>query len=93
MGAYSNTQFADIDVEGLAARGEQIYNEKYKEEFERKYWGQYAMIDIPSGKVFVGKTEDEAREKAHAGAPAGFFMVFGIGFDASDRLLTLSGHV
>ncbi len=92
MGAYSNTQFADIDVEGLGARGEQIYNEKYKEEFERKYWGQYAIIDINSGKAFVGKTEDEAREKAHREAPKGFFMVFGIGFDASERLLTLMGH-
>ncbi len=86
MGAYSNTQFADIDVEGLGARGEQIYNEKYKEEFEKKYWGQYVEIDVNTGKAYVGRTHDEALKRAHKNAPDGFFLVLGIGFDASIRM-------
>jgi hypothetical protein len=90
MGAYSNTQFADIDLEGLAARGEQVYNERYKAEFEKKYWGQYAFIDVKSGKAYVGKTEEEAREKARADHPLGLLIPFGIGFDASDRLFILA---
>jgi hypothetical protein len=86
MGAYSNTQFADIDVEGLAERGLQIYNEKYKEEFERKYFGQYVEIDPDTGKAYVGKTHLEALQTARKDAPNGLFLILGIGFDNSIRI-------
>jgi hypothetical protein len=90
MGAYSNTQFADLEI--LAEQGLQTYNEKYKEEFERKYFGQYVEIDLNTGKTYVGKTEDEARKIARIDAPNGIFLILGIGFDNSDRLLTLPHH-
>jgi hypothetical protein len=90
VGAYSNTRFADLEI--LAEQGLQTYNEKYKEEFERKYRGQYVEIDLNTGNTFIGKTEDEARQKAKTEAPNGFFLLLGIGFDASDRLLTLPHH-
>lgn len=86
MGAYSNTYLSDFDVEALAAQGEKIYNEKYKEEFEKKYFGQYVEIDLNTGKTYVGKTEDEARKIARMDAPDGFFLLLGIGFDASIRM-------
>jgi len=88
MGIYANTPFADIDLDALAERAERIYSEQYKEEFERKYWGQYVKIDLNTGKAYVGKTEKEAREKAHNDAPKGFYCTIGVGFDASIRMLT-----
>jgi len=90
MGAYSNTQFADLEI--LAERGLQTYNEKYKEEFERKYHGQYVEIDLNTGNAYVGMTEEEARQSARQNNPKGSFLLLGVGFDASDRLMTLPHH-
>lgn len=92
MVSYANTPYARLDLEALALRAEKIYNEKYRIEFEKKYWGQYAFIDPKSGKAYIGKTEEAAREKADADRHHGMLVPFGIGFDASDRLLTLFRH-
>jgi hypothetical protein len=85
MGDYSNTIFADIDVEGLGALGERIYAEKYKAEFERKYWGKFAEIDLTTEKAYVGDTRGEARVAARKEDPTGFLYLVRIGYSTVDR--------
>ena len=85
MGDYSNTIFADIDVEGLGALGERIYTEKYKAEFEHKYWGKFAEIDLKTQKAYVGNTRGEARNAARKEDPTDFLYLIRIGYPAADR--------
>ena len=47
--------------------------------------------EVNTGKTYVGKTEDEARKIARMDAPNGFFLLLGIGFDASIRMYTPRG--
>jgi hypothetical protein len=91
MNPYANTPLASFDVEALFAKGEAVF-EKHRDALEHHHWGEYCVIDLNSETVFTGRTEKEAREKARLGAPNGFFTTYGIGFDASERLLTLKRH-
>ncbi|HZK77100.1 MAG TPA: hypothetical protein VFD13_09345 [Candidatus Kapabacteria bacterium] len=91
MNPYANTPLANFDVEVLFAKGQAIF-EKHRNALERDHWGEYCVIDLNSERVFTGRTEQEARENARHGAPNGFYTTMGIGFDASDRLMTFRHH-
>jgi hypothetical protein len=87
MDPYVNTPLAGFDLDGLHARALHLF-EQHRKELEREHSGEYCVIDLNSGKLFIGRTEHEARQTARSGAPKGFYTTFGIGFDASIRMRT-----
>jgi len=70
----------------MAARGERIYAEKYKQDYEAKYRGQFAAIDVISEKAFVAEFADDVLQKARKAEPAGVFHLIKIGFSGAFRV-------
>lgn len=86
MSPYVNSALADFDLDKLVEQGERIYSQNYKSEFERRYFGKFAEIDIRSGKAYVGDTEHDAWKEAHEHSPHGFFYTVRIGYNTAYRM-------
>ena len=86
MEAHVSTPYEQIDVDRLGKLGDRIYSEKYQDEFEKKYWGQFAEINIETGKAYVGNTSSEARAKARADSQRGFLFLVRIGHASAYHL-------
>ncbi|MBI3447710.1 MAG: hypothetical protein HY049_02130 [Acidobacteria bacterium] len=63
----------------IAERGEQIYRERYKDEYERLYSGQFVALDVDSGSPFVADTPEGALDAARRAQPTGRFHLIRIG--------------
>lgn len=63
----------------LAEKGEAIYNEKYREEYERLHPGKYVAIDLGSGKAFVADTPEGAVVLLQKESPRSFFHLIKVG--------------
>ena len=70
----------------LGNQGRQIYSRRYKSEYEGKYNGQFAAIDLTTEKAYLGDTSDSAYEAARRDAPNGFFYLIQIGSDWVERV-------
>ncbi len=44
----------------IAEKGEQIYREKYRADYEQKFPNKFVAIDITTGNAFVADTPTEA---------------------------------
>jgi len=67
-------------VDDIAAKGEKIYRERYKDEYEAKYLGRIVGIDIDSGRAFVGSSPEEVTIAANATSSShGLLYVFKVG--------------
>lgn len=53
-----------VDPEAVAAAGERIYAERYKDDFEEQFTDQFVAIDVGSGQAFVAPFAEDAIEKA-----------------------------
>lgn len=62
-----------------ADRAIEIYERKYKEEFERCYRGQFVAIDVHSEKAYVHESSAGAYKEARKGAPLGLFYLLRVG--------------
>ena len=63
----------------IAARGLAIYERRYRAEFEPKWSGRYAAIDVKSEKAFVEDFPELALRKARAALPDSMFYLVRIG--------------
>ncbi len=43
-----------LSPQAIAEKGEKIYKEKYRDEFERIYQGKFVAIEIDTEKAYVG---------------------------------------
>ena len=68
------------DADAIAARGEAIYAEKYKEEFERLHRGNFAAIDVETEEASLSETSVGALLEAHRRSPNTFVHLIRIGF-------------
>jgi len=70
----------DTTPQAIAEKGEQIYKEKYQQEYERLYLNKFVAIDIATGKAFVADSPTAAilaaQKGEHGGGP---FHVMKIG--------------
>lgn len=72
-----------LSPQAIAEKGENIYNSKYKAEYEKRYFGQYLAINIETGQTFVAATPQAAIEQAQQAAGEGaLFHVIRIGHTA-----------
>jgi hypothetical protein len=73
------------DLRELGERGAEIYRKKYQADFEARYRGQVAAIDVHSERAFVAPTMTEAGRNGRAECPGAFFYFVRVGFAAVYR--------
>jgi hypothetical protein len=65
--------------EDIAARGSEIYDRLYRAEFEPKWSGRYAAIDVNSERAFVEDFPEMALKAARAALPESVSYLVRIG--------------
>ena len=73
-------------IEEIGQRAEEIYNSKYRAEYEARYYGKFLAIDTETERVFLSDTVDGASEAAHNAHPDSLPCLFRIGFEAVYRI-------
>jgi hypothetical protein len=63
----------------IAERGIAIYRKKYLADFERKWRGRFAAIDIDTEQAYVADYPEQALSEAKHAAPNGLFYLVRIG--------------
>lgn len=71
--------FQYANPQEIAAKGSDIYDRKYRTEFERLHHGQFVAIDIGSEAVYLGDLPEKALSKARAASPEGLFYLVRVG--------------
>lgn len=72
----------NFDSEIFAEKAEQIYDTRYKEEFEKLYKGKIVAIEPESGDCFVGNTKMETAMQGKIKYPDKFFHFVRVGHKA-----------
>ncbi len=62
----------------IAEQGEFLY-ERVREEYEKKFMGQFVAIDVRSGDAYVGEYPETAMQKARAASPNAVLHLIRIG--------------
>jgi hypothetical protein len=74
------------DPGAIAARGESIYAERYRDRFEREFRGEFAVIDVTTGEAYHAPSPEEAIRMARERAPKGLFHLIRIGEPGAFRV-------
>jgi hypothetical protein len=67
------------DPKEISRIGRQIYEAKYKAEYESKHAGMFAAINISDESAALGATPMEALKNAQALNPKGFYHLIRVG--------------
>jgi len=65
--------------ERIAEKGQALYRERFRNEYEEQYPGKYLAIDINTEKAFIGDTPEAAVEALQKANPNGFYHLVRIG--------------
>ncbi len=76
----------------IVQRGEKIYNEKYREEYEGKYRDSFVVIDIETAKIYRSRTPEKAFVTARTNAPGGIFCLLKVGSPNAFRMGPIASH-
>jgi hypothetical protein len=82
-----------LDAREIAAKGLDIYERKYRAEFEEQYNGAFAAIDISSEAIFLADLPEDALSKARAASPEGLFFLLRVGSPGAFKRLSLTREV
>ena len=63
----------------IAEAATRIYDEEFKEEYEKVHRGRYVVIDVRTGTPYLGDSSDGALENARTEAPHGLFHLIRVG--------------
>ena len=78
------------DPRQIAERGTEIYQRRYRSDYESKWRGRFVAIDVNTEQAYVADFSEEALAKARAAAPHGVFFLIRIGFLGAFKISTLS---
>ena len=67
------------DPKAISEKGTEIYNAKYRTEYEQKYPGKYLAVNIFDEAVTLGDTASSALLEAKQSNPNGLFHLIWIG--------------
>src|ERR1039457_5987415 len=67
------------DPKAISDAVERIYDERYRQGYERDYPGQFVAVDVLSGNATLGGTSSEALLNARQQYPTGVFHVIRVG--------------
>lgn len=70
----------------VAERGEELYREKYKLEYESKHPGKFLAIDVTTGKAYLADSAEAAITIAQIEAPQGTFHLIKVGSAGAFRV-------
>jgi len=79
------------DPKAIVERGEQIYKERYKDQFEREHIGEFVAIDVITEKAYVARTPEKVLDDAKKDAPQGLFHLIQVGQAGAFRV-SYSSH-
>jgi len=68
-----------LSPQAIAEKGEKIYKEKYRDEFERIHQGKFVAVEIETEKAYVGDTPEKAIESAQHECDGGYFHLIKVG--------------
>jgi|GraSoiStandDraft_30_1057271.scaffolds.fasta_scaffold711804_2 hypothetical protein len=74
----------------ITAKGSDIYDRRYRAEFERLHNGEFAAIDIESEAAYLADLPENALAKARAAAPDGLFYLVRVGSSGAFKSSRLS---
>jgi hypothetical protein len=66
--------------------GERIYKENYQRGFEAAHLGKFVVIEVNTGKAYLGDTPEQAFENGRKGAPEGVFHLIKVGSPGAFRV-------
>jgi hypothetical protein len=69
----------ELSSKDIADQGSAIYDRLYRTDFESKWLGRYAAVDVKSEKAVVEDFPETALAKARAEFPDGIFYLVRIG--------------
>jgi hypothetical protein len=81
------------DPKAISDAGERIYDERYRQDYERDYPGQFVAVDVLSGNATLGGTSSEALLKARQQYPKGVFHLIRVGHAGAFEVGTAYRHV
>jgi hypothetical protein len=64
---------------GIAQRGEKIYQDRYKQAYEREQMGRFVAVDVETEEAYLGDSSAEALSNAREAAPHGAFHLMRVG--------------
>ncbi len=70
----------------IASAAEQIYDEQFREHFERDFHDHFVVIDITTGEGYRHQWPEKAFENARKKAPKGVFYMIRIGSPGAFRV-------
>jgi hypothetical protein len=82
----SSDKVAASSSKDIADRGVAIYDRLYRADFERKWSGRYAAVDIISEQAVVEDFPETALAKARSTFPEGVFYLVRIGSRGAFRI-------
>ena len=74
------------DPSTIARAGEQIYNERYKAQYESEHRGKFVAIDIKDGHATLGDSPEQTLEAAKRNNPSGLFHLIKVGSAGAFRV-------
>jgi hypothetical protein len=86
MEQQERTVFLRSHPEQIASQGEEIYARKYKQDYEKRYYGKFVVIDITTEKAYTGDFSGDALKSAMRDSPRGIFHLIRIGFRAAHKM-------
>lgn len=78
--------------EVVAMLAEQIYEQRYKEDFEKRYWGQFVVVDVESEEAFVAPTPDQAYLQGLRASLTASLFIIRVGFETAFDFTTREGQ-
>jgi hypothetical protein len=79
-----------LSAREIVAKGLDIYERKYRAEFEHQHNGAFAAIDINSEVVYLADLPENALSKARAASPEGLFFLLRVGSPGAFRRRSLA---
>ena len=76
--AMTNTPSQNM-AEKIVEKGQRIYEERYKEDYEKNHQGKFVAVDILSEEICMGDFAEQALQKARSTFPQGIFHLIRIG--------------
>ena len=70
----------------IAEKGEAIYAQKYKEDYEAQYLGKYVAIEVTTETAYVDDSPEGALEKARKEHPDGLSHLIKVGAPGAFRV-------
>lgn len=63
----------------ISERGEEIYNERYRSEYEKQFYGKFVAINVLDLSATVGDTPTQTLANAKRDHPEGMFHLIRVG--------------